>query len=79
MNVTTNNNRRLIPLAQWNEFHVWPTIANLRYYVQNQDTNGMREHCVVMRVGKRLLIDEPAFFRWVEAQQGEKPANGAQV
>lgn len=79
MDTPNYSNHRLIPLTQWNEFHVWPTIPNLRYYVQNQDTNGMREQGVVKRVGKRVLIDEPAFFRWVEAQQGEKPANGAQV
>lgn len=30
----------------------------------------------VVRIGKRLYIDEPKFFAWLDGQQGEGNANG---
>jgi hypothetical protein len=61
---------RLIPLTQWNEFHPWPNQANLRYYVFHAETNGFK-HCV-RKIGKRILILEPAFFEWVEMSNSMK-------
>lgn len=31
--------------------------------------NGLAEAGVIIRVGRRVLIDEQAFFRWIAAQQ----------
>ncbi len=58
--------KKLIPIAQWNKFHVWPTPAGLRYLVVNAKINGF--HKAIRRVGRRILIDEAAFFDWVEEQ-----------
>jgi hypothetical protein len=64
-------NRRLIPVTKWNQFHLWPTEAALRFYIFNAEFNGSEN--VVKRVGRRILIDEEAFFVWVEKRnQGEK-------
>lgn len=63
---------RLIPLAEWPKHHPWPTAPALRFYVYNAKLNGFEAHGVVKRVGRRILIDEPAFFRWVNAQPGNE-------
>ena len=62
---------RLIALSDWERHQTWPSIAALRVYVKKEAENGFKAHGVVKRVGRRVLIDEAAFFRWVEAQQGD--------
>ena len=32
--------------------------------------NGMLDFGVIVRIGRNVLIDEDAYFRWVDAQQG---------
>ena len=59
--------RRLIPLAQWNDYHDWPTIGGLRHYAFMRHKNGFDK--VLSKVGKRLLIDEEKFFEWVRCNQ----------
>jgi len=67
--MNTDDQRRLIPLTKWNEHHAWPTIGALRQYVFFAMENGF--DVVVRRVGRRVLIDEAAFFEWVDAQNSE--------
>ena len=57
---------RLIPVTKWPEHHPWPTIPALRWMIFNAHRIGFST--VVKRVGRRVLIDEAAFFRWVEGQ-----------
>lgn len=57
---------RLIPLTQWNEHHAWPPIGGLRHLVFHAKNNGF--DTVIRRVGRRVLIDEAAFHRWVAEQ-----------
>lgn len=57
---------RLIPVTKWTEHHEWPTVSALRHLIFNEQKNGF--HSVIRRVGKRVLIDEQAFFNWVEQQ-----------
>lgn len=69
---------RLIPLTKWNDHHMHPPIGGLRHLVFNADTNGFDK--VIRRVGRRVLIDEAAYFRWVEEQSGQAAtASVAQV
>jgi hypothetical protein len=71
-----NNNQldsrppRYIPVTQWNNYNGWPTIAGFRNLIFNRKTNGLDQFKVVKKIGKRVLIDEAAFFAWVEGQQG---------
>lgn len=55
---------RLIPATRWKEFHPWPPTGGLRHLIFNARTNGF--DAVVRRVGTRVLIDEAAFFAWVD-------------
>jgi len=59
---------RYIPVTQWEQNHGWPTAGGLRNLIFNKDKNGFAK--VVKKVGKRVLIDEAAFFEWV-ANQGK--------
>ena len=56
----------LIPVTKWNEHHDWPPIGGLRHLIFNANTNGFDK--VIKRCGRRVLIDEAAFFQWVDEQ-----------
>lgn len=60
------SNTRLIPVAQWEKYHPWPTKSGLQGLIINRETNGFAS--VVKKLKKRVLIDEKAFFQWVEEQ-----------
>jgi hypothetical protein len=66
MNDTIAPSKRYIPVADWATHHQWPPIGGLRHLIFHADTNGFNK--VVKRVGRRVLIDEAAFFDWVESQ-----------
>lgn len=61
---------RLIPVTDWKDHHAWPSPGGLRHLIFFAETNGFKQ--VIRRVGRRVLIDEAAFFAWVD-QQG-RPA-----
>lgn len=60
--------RRLIPLTEWPKYHSWPPIGGLRHLVFCAKENGFDK--VIRRAGRRILIDEQAFFQWLDEQQG---------
>lgn len=60
---------RLIPVTLWPEHHAWPPLGGLRHLIFNAKTNGFNS-CIV-RIGRRVLIDEEAFFQWASNQGKE--------
>ena len=54
---------KLIPVPEWNHYHLYPPIGQLRALIFNADKNGFNR-CIV-RICRRVLIDEAAFFTWV--------------
>jgi hypothetical protein len=59
--------KKFIPLTHWPQYHPYPNISGLRYLVFNAEKNGFAS--CIKRIGKRILIDEDAFFAWVDNQQ----------
>lgn len=57
-------NPRLIPVRKWPDYHPWPSEAGLRNRIFYASENGFDR--VIVRVDGRVLIDEDAFFQWVE-------------
>lgn len=55
---------RLIPVPRWNHHHQWPPEGGMRHLIFHAKTNGFDR--VIRRVGRRVLIDESAFFQWVD-------------
>lgn len=45
------------------------TEAQLRWWIFNETHNGMQQHAVTVRIGRRVYIDVDAFNRWVDSQQ----------
>ena len=57
---------RFIPVTQWENHHPWPPIGGLRHLIFFEKTNGFA-HCI-LRIGRRVLIDEEKFFEWAGNQ-----------
>ena len=57
---------RLIPVPKWPNFHPWPSRAGLRKLIIERTKNGFDK--VIVRAGRRILIDEDKFFEWVREQ-----------
>jgi len=62
----SDSSNRLIPVTKWSEHHDWPPIGGLRHLIFNAQTNGFAP--AFKRVGRRVLIDEKAFFECVDRQ-----------
>ncbi len=63
--LTVTPPKRLIPVTKWNQHHEWPPPGGLRHLIFYANTNGFDR--VIRRVGRRVLIDEAAFFQWVDS------------
>ena len=59
--------RRLLTVIQWNRFHPWPSPSGLRHLIFYSKTNGFDR--VIRKIGRRVLIDEQAFFDWSDGQK----------
>lgn len=75
--------RDLFTVEQFSERRPPWTQAALRNFILNAHDrvnsrgerirgNGLAEAGAIVRVGRRVLIDEAAFFRWIAAQQNGK-------
>jgi hypothetical protein len=62
---------RYITVPNWNNYHDWPPLGGLRNLIFHRTTNGLDKFNVIKKVGKRILIDETAFFKWIE-NEGKK-------
>ena len=61
---------RLISVTDWERYHPWPGTNTLRNYIKFKKQ--YRFESVVKKVGRKVLIDEAAFFAWVEAENGRQ-------
>jgi len=66
MSKEISEQKRFIPVPQWNEFHAWPPIGGLRHLIFNEETNGFKS--AFKRVGSRVLVDEAEFFACIDRQ-----------
>lgn len=58
---------RLIQVTKWNDFHQWPPIGGLRHLIAEREENGFEK--ALKRPNRVWLIDEKAFFKWVEERK----------
>jgi len=64
--MTLEKQSRLIPVPDWPNYHLWPPLGGLRHLIFFAHKNGFNK--CIRRVGRRVLIDESEFFKWVEEQ-----------
>lgn len=64
---------RLIPLAKWNDYHLYPTVGALRQYKFYKESNGF-DKVLVYGGGNcgRILIDEDKLFEWLECRKNNR-------
>ena len=53
---------------QFIEKHSAFTLGGLRYLIFNENSNGLAKSRAIVRIGRKVLIDEAKFFAWVESQ-----------
>lgn len=61
---TITNKPELIPVSKFNNYYKYPTVGALRQ-LMFYNTDGFND-CVTRRIGKRIYINVPEFFKWVE-------------
>lgn len=67
--MTNTTQNRIIPLTEWPQYHPWPPIGGLRHMMFHAQTNGFKK--AFLKVGRRVLIDEAAFFECAREQASE--------
>lgn len=61
--------RELHSIEQFCSKYKFLTTGSLRWQVFNAESTGLAASGAVVRIGKRVFIDEPRYFSWVDAQQ----------
>ncbi len=62
-----------LTVIQFIEKHTAFTTGGIRALIFNEHTNGLAKAGAIVRIGRKVLIDEAKFFAWVESQnQGSK-------
>ena len=70
----TTKQNRFIKASEWSKYHSWPPIGGLRHLILHAETNGFK--ICITRVGRSVLIDETAFFKWLKGtKHGTKNDN----
>ena len=45
--------------------------GGLRYQIFNAETNGLAESGAIVRIGRKVLINSPKYFKWIyDGQKG---------
>lgn len=61
---------RYLTVRQWTEQHPYPPLGGLRHLIFHAKANGFDQ--VVRRIGRRILLDEAAFFQFVDRDGGKQ-------
>ena len=71
---TTNlaPSRMLLTVKQFAERHSFLTESSLRFQIFNRASNGLESSGAIVRLGRKILIDEHRYFAWVDSQQGRQ-------
>ncbi len=44
------------------------TLGGMRSLIFNENTNGLAKSGAIVRIGRKVLIDDAKFFAWIESQ-----------
>lgn len=55
-------------VKQFCERHPAFTVGGIRYYIFNEHNNGLAKSGAIVRIGRKVLINEQRWFSWIEAQ-----------
>lgn len=57
-----------LTVQQFSAKHTAFNTGGLRSLIFNETTNGLKESGAIIRIGRKVLIDESLFFGWVQLQ-----------
>ncbi len=57
-----------LTVQQFTEKNKAFTTGGLRALIFNEHSNGLAQSGAIVRIGRKVLIDEAKFFGWVQAQ-----------
>ena len=60
----------LLTVRQHCEKHHGFTQGGMRHLIFHEDTNGLKESGVIIRVGRKVLIHQERFLLWLDAKNG---------
>jgi hypothetical protein len=63
--------RQLSTVNQLTEKYRFVTPGAIRCHIFNADSNGLEESGALVRIGRRVFIDEEKFFDWIDSLQGK--------
>lgn len=63
---------KLIPLADWNDYHIYPTVGALRQYKHYNTDNFHNVLEFGGLKGGKILINEDKLFEWLENRKNKK-------
>ncbi|MCF7986371.1 MAG: hypothetical protein K9L60_02300 [Methylovulum sp.] len=55
-------------VKHFTEFHRAYTAGGVRALIFKEHSNGLAKSGAIIRIGRKVLIDEAKFFAWVELQ-----------
>jgi len=61
-------NPKYYTVRQFSDNHTAFTKGGLRALIFNEKSNGLADSGAIVRVGRKVLIDEEKFFSWIESQ-----------
>ena len=62
----------LLTVSQFCIKHAFITQGGLRFQIFNADNNGLASFSAIVRMGRKVLIDESRYFEWVESLRDKK-------
>ena len=45
------------------------SLGGMRSLIFNEESNGLAKSGAIVRIGRKILIDDAKFFAWIESQQ----------
>ena len=60
--------KQLLTVKQLVQKYPCFTTGGMRYYIFYAKTNGLEASGAILRLGRKLLIDEEKFIGWIESQ-----------
>lgn len=61
--------RTLHTVAEFAQRHSFLTEGGLRFQIFNAKENGLTESGAIVRLGRRVLINEEKYFAWIDFKQ----------
>lgn len=60
----------LLTVNQFVLIHRAFKLGGLRALIFHENSNGLAKSAAILRIGRKVLIDESKFFDWVSSQNG---------